>query len=131
MNIIFIVEDNRADLRLITETLKNMEKKIETKFFYDGESAIAFLSHITKVENAPLGIILDINMQKVNGFEVLDFIRKNETLAEIPVVMLSSSDTESDMKKAEALNAGYFIKPLNFDDLENVMSSILCVFHIN
>jgi two-component system, chemotaxis family, response regulator Rcp1 len=130
MNIIYVVEDNCADIRLISETLKDVSKEIKPKFFYDGEIAIKYLSKITNNTNLPIGFILDINMNKVNGFEVLAFIRKNKIIANIPVVMFSTSDAESDKKKAKSLNAEYFIKPFDITHLGQIMKSILGVFKV-
>jgi two-component system, response regulator len=89
----------------------------------DGEEAMAYLRRQGKYQNAQMPglILLDINMPKKNGFEVLNEIKKDPALMHMPVVILTTSDSESDIVKSYAKGACSFItKPMDFDKLRDV-----------
>jgi len=114
---ILLVEDNEDDILLEQEAI--IEAKLINLMYVvrDGEEAMAYLRREGKYQNAQLPglILLDINMPKKNGFEVLNEIKTDPALMHIPIVMLTTSDSESDIVKSYAKGACSFItKPMDF-----------------
>lgn len=116
---VLLVEDNEGDVRLIKEAFS--ESKIDKTFNVarDGEDALNFLYGRGKYTERikPDIILLDINLPKKNGFEVLERIKTDPELKKIPVIMLSSSSSEEHVIKSYDLNANcYVTKPVDFDE---------------
>ncbi len=125
---ILLVEDNDGDILLTTETIEKSKVLNRISTVKDGKEAIDFLIKKGKYENCiePDLLLLDINLPKKNGLEVLQFIKKNETLKHIPVIMLSTSSSERDISLAEKYNASYFItKPLEVNTFTNAVKQII------
>ena len=121
---ILLVEDNEDDIVLEQEALA--EAKLVNLMFVvrDGEEAMAFLRRQGQYQHAQLPglILLDINMPKKNGFEVLNELKADPALMHIPVVMLTTSDNESDVVKSYAKGAcSYITKPMDFDKFRGVI----------
>lgn len=124
---ILLVEDNEGDILLTLEAFKEIKAKNNIAVVKDGEEAIEFLKKEGQYTDSimPQLILLDINMPKINGIEVLDFIKKDERLKKIPVVMLTTSSSESDIAACYEKSANCFItKPLDFGKFLNVIESI-------
>ena len=124
---ILLVEDNEGDILLTLEAFKELKVKNTVAVVKDGAEAIEFLKKQGQYagSQAPHLILLDINMPRLNGIEVLDFIKKDETLRKIPVVMLTTSSSESDIAECYEKSANCFItKPLDFGRFLNVVHSI-------
>lgn len=124
---ILLVEDNEGDILLTLEAFKEIKAKNTIAVVKDGEEAIDFLKRQGQYADStiPNLILLDINMPKVNGIEVLDFIKKDEKLKRIPVVMLTTSSSESDISACYEKSANCFItKPLDFGKFLNVVEAI-------
>jgi len=124
---ILLVEDNEGDILLTLEAFKEIKAKNNIAVVKDGEEAIEFLKKEGQYTESimPQLILLDINMPKVNGIEVLDFIKKDERLKKIPVIMLTTSSSESDIAACYEKSANCFItKPLDFGKFLNVIESI-------
>ena len=124
---ILLVEDNEGDIFLTIEALE--ERKIVNKVSVvkDGKEAIDFLEKTGGFENTdqPDLILLDVNLPKKNGHEVLAFIKNNGKLKHIPVIMLTTSSSERDIEKSYENHANCFItKPIDADDFLRVVSSI-------
>lgn len=123
---ILLVEDNPQDVELTLEALSeyNLANNIITTA--DGVEAIEYLRHQGKFKNRPGGnpavILLDIKMPRMDGLEVLAIIRKDEKLKGIPVVMLTSSREEPDLKKCYSLGANaYVVKPVDFQEFQSAV----------
>ena len=119
------VEDNEGDVLLVKEAFENSIIVKEINNVYDGEKAIQFLNNII-IEGGidlPNLIILDINLPKINGHEVLSYIKNNDYLKKIPVVMLTTSSSRTDIDLSYSNFANCFItKPVDVDDfMEAVM----------
>ncbi len=115
---LLIIEDNEGDIFLMTEVIQEMGLN-DIVIKKDGKSALDFLQH---TDDRPNLIFLDINLPKINGFEVLEFIRSAEDLQNIPVVIFSTSSSNEDIVKAYNRNASCFLtKKENFDDFQEVM----------
>lgn len=121
---ILLVEDNEDDILLEQEALADAKLVNLMSVVRDGEEALAYLRRQGKYQNArvPGLILLDINMPKKNGFEVLNEIKADAALKHIPVVMLTTSDSEADIVKSYARGACSFItKPMDFDKFRDVI----------
>ncbi len=121
---ILLVEDNPGDIRLTQEVLKEGKIHNHLNVVEDGEQAIAFLYHIEPYSHAPLPdlILLDLNLPRRNGLEVLRMIKTNDTLKHIPVVIFTTSEAEEDIMSAYNLYANcYITKPI---DLEQFIKSV-------
>ena len=118
------MEDNPDDILLTRKALN------ESKFYHklyltkDGEETMAFLNREGEFQDAPLPdlILLDLNLPKKNGREVLAEIKKNPDLEHIPIVVLTISDAQKDIFESYELHANcYITKPIEFDKfLENI-----------
>jgi CheY-like chemotaxis protein len=114
---ILLVEDNEDDILLEQEALADIKLVNVMSVVRDGEEAMAYLRRQGQYRHAKLPglILLDINMPKKNGFEVLKEIKADPELRHIPVVMLTTSDNERDIVKSYAKGACSFItKPMDF-----------------
>ncbi len=124
---ILLVEDNPGDGRLTREIL--MDQKISNRLHVveNGVEAMAFLRGEGIYVNAPRPglVLLDLNLPKKDGREVLMEIKKDPALKSIPVVILTASQAEEDVLKSYGLHANYYItKPVNLEQLINVLRSV-------
>lgn len=124
---ILLVEDNPADVRLTQEALK--EGKVRNNLFVarDGVEAIEFLRRQGPHANAtkPDLILLDLNLPRKDGREVLAEIKNDDTLRTIPVVVLTTSSAEADILKSYNLHANcYITKPVDLEQFVQVIKSI-------
>jgi CheY-like chemotaxis protein len=121
---ILLVEDNEDDILLEQEAIADA-KLVNLMFVVrDGEEALAYLRRQDQYQNAQMPglVLLDINMPKKNGFEVLNEMKADPDLMHIPVVMLTTSDSEADIVKSYAKGACSFItKPMDFDKFRDVI----------
>lgn len=122
-----LVEDNPGDVRLTQEALKSHKVQNNLHVAIDGEEAMAFLHRQGKYANAPRPdiILLDLNLPKKDGREVLAEIKSDPNLKTIPVVIITSSEAEQDVIKSYNLNANcYVTKPVNLDQFIKVVQSV-------
>jgi CheY-like chemotaxis protein len=122
---ILLVEDNPMDLDLTLRAFRKKKFANEIQVARDGEEALAFLPRWETGETLPAVILLDINLPKVNGLEVLRQIKAHERFRRIPVVMLTSSREDRDLKSAYDLGVNSYIeKPVNFSKFMEVADQI-------
>jgi CheY-like chemotaxis protein len=124
---ILLVEDNPGDVRLTQEALKENKIINNLHVVMDGVAAMKFLRRIDGFEDAsrPDLILLDLNLPKKDGREVLAEIKADEKLRTIPVVVLTTSDAETDIVKSYDLHANCYIKkPLDLDRFIDVVRVI-------
>jgi CheY-like chemotaxis protein len=124
---IFIVEDNEGDVGLIEEVFEEAKIKNNIHVAEDGEEAVLYLHGEGKLRGSsrPDIIILDLNLPKKDGREVLREIKEDSNLKNIPVVVLTTSNAEKDIHRAYELHANaYITKPLDFDQFIKVVGSI-------
>ncbi|MFC2130371.1 response regulator [Bacteroidota bacterium] len=124
---ILLVEDNPGDARLAKEALK--DSKIKNKLFWvdDGMKAMDFLNKKGEYKDVPRPdlILLDLNLPKKDGRQVLAEIKEDDNLKRIPVVVLTISKAEEDILKVYNLHANCFVtKPLDLDQFVHVVKSI-------
>lgn len=116
---ILLVEDNKGDILLIEEAFEEAKVANSISVVKDGEKAIRFLNKKGEFQNAetPDLVILDINLPRKNGHEVLQYIKENENLKQIPVIMLTTSSSERDIIKSYKHHANcYITKPVDVED---------------
>ncbi len=124
---ILLVEDNDGDIRLTREALKEGRIRNRLNVVTDGEQAIAFLNRQGVYADAPRPdlILLDLNLPRLDGREVLATIKNDPDLKQIPIVVLTSSRSEQDLLRAYDLHANCFItKPVEFEQFIEVVRSI-------
>jgi CheY-like chemotaxis protein len=122
---ILLVEDNPMDLDLTLRAFKRKNLSNTIHVARDGEEALAFLAKWDAGEPVPAVILLDINLPKVNGLEVLRKLKGHDTYRRIPVVMLTSSKEDRDLKSAYDLGVNSYIeKPVNFSKFMDVAEQV-------
>jgi CheY-like chemotaxis protein len=128
---ILLVEDNLDDAELTMRELKRNHLANNMFHVRDGEEAINFIFALNEYEQkreiacTPKVILLDINMPKVNGMEVLEKLKADERTKDIPVVILTSSKEGPDIQKCYKLGANsYIAKPVNFDAFTHAIKNI-------
>jgi len=124
---ILLVEDNEADIRLTQEGIKETKIRNNLHIVRDGEEAMNFLQKREQHRDAvtPDLILMDLNLPKKDGRELLKEIKNDETLAPIPVVVLTTSEAEKDIIKSYKLHANCFVtKPMGIDQFVEVITAI-------
>jgi len=124
---ILLIEDNPGDVRLTQEAFKESEKDTHLEVVTDGIEAIKYLRKEPPYEDKPSPdlILLDLNLPKWDGREVLGVIKADETLKRIPVVVLTTSNAGVDILKSYDLHANCFInKPIDFDQFFEIIHKI-------
>jgi len=124
---ILMVEDNPGDVRLTQEALKDAKVSNTLRVVEDGAAALDYLHQRGEHVNAPRPdlILLDLNLPKKNGREVLEEIKEDENLKTIPVVILTTSQAEEDVVRAYSLHANcYITKPVDFTQFAKIVRTI-------
>jgi two-component system, chemotaxis family, response regulator Rcp1 len=124
---ILLVEDSPGDVRLTVESLKDSKVRNNLSVVHDGIEAMSFLRAEGGFADAPRPdlILLDLNLPKKDGREVLAEIKNDPVLRRIPVVILTTSKAEEDILKTYALHANcYITKPVNLDQFMKVVRAI-------
>jgi chemotaxis family two-component system response regulator Rcp1 len=122
-----LVEDNPGDVRLTCEALTESKVKNNLNIVGDGVEAMAFLRREGKYIDAPRPdvILLDLNLPKKNGLEVLAEIKADSSLKRIPVVIITSSEAEQDILKTYDLHVNCYVnKPVDLEQFIKVVQSI-------
>jgi two-component system, chemotaxis family, response regulator Rcp1 len=124
---ILLVEDNKGDARLAIEALRDSKVRNTVHHVFDGVEAMGFLRREGKYANAPCPdlVLLDLNLPRKDGREVLNDIKQDEDLKRIPVVILTISSAETDILKSYNLHANCYIsKPIDLNQFLKVVKSI-------
>jgi chemotaxis family two-component system response regulator Rcp1 len=124
---ILLVEDNPGDVRLTQEALKESKVTNNLSVAEDGVEALAFLQREGKYADAPRPdlLLLDLNLPKKDGRELLEEIKADDNLKRIPVVVLTTSKAEEDILRMYDQHANcYITKPIDFDQFIDVVKSI-------
>ena len=123
---LLLVEDTPSDVRLIREALKDTPVPVEITVAYDGVEAMEILraSDVTG-QNRPDLMLLDLNLPRMNGREVLAEVKSSPTLKQIPILVMTSSHADEDIAQAYALNANcYITKPGDLGEYISVVRAI-------
>ena len=124
---LLLVEDSEADARLIKEVMKEQNVAVDISVVRDGEEAMSYLYKQDGYENVgrPDLIVLDLNMPKKDGREVLAELKANLDLRSIPVLILTTSDSDEDILKSYKLQAScYVTKPMDLDKFSDIVKSL-------
>ena len=124
---ILLVEDNPGDIRLTQEALKDSKIRNNLSVVRDGEEALSFLRREGNYGSVPRPdlILLDLNLPRIDGREVLEKIKTDDTLKRIPVVVLTTSDDEKDILASYNLHANcYITKPVDLNRFVEIVKSI-------
>ncbi len=124
---ILMVEDNPGDVRLTREALKGGKVLNQLHVVEDGVAALDFLYRRPPHQNAPRPdlILLDLNLPKMDGREVLATIKSDDSLKVIPVVVLTTSQAEEDVLRAYRLNANcYVTKPVDLHQFNRIVQAV-------
>jgi CheY-like chemotaxis protein len=115
---LLLVEDNLPDALVVREAIKGAHLQLEVHAATDGEAAIAFVQRAAADPTAPCPhvLILDLNLPKIEGLEVLRKIRSMEKFKNMPVLIVTSSDAPADRSEAAKLGASYFRKPVSWSE---------------
>ena len=124
---ILLIEDNPGDVRLTQEALNEGRIYNTLHVASDGIEAMEFLNKTGKFKNAttPDLILLDLNLPKMNGFEVLEKIKGDDKLKLIPIIILTTSQSEKDILTSYSMHVNCYVsKPVEYDSFMNVVKSI-------
>src|SRR5271163_2856525 len=124
---VLLVEDSPGDVRLTQEAFHDANRSVRLHVASDGAEAMAFLRHLGAHSQVPRPdlILLDLNLPKMDGREVLAHIKKDDSLKTIPTIILTTSDAEVDIAKSYQLQANcYLNKPVQLDQFEKLVKSI-------
>ena len=124
---ILLVEDNPGDARLTMEALRDAKVRNDLSVVVDGVEAMAYLRRENGYENAPRPdlILLDLNLPRKDGRQVLEEIKQDEKLRRIPVAILTTSQAEKDILTSYNLHANcYITKPVDLDEFMRVVKGV-------
>lgn len=122
---IIVIEDDKEDQELFGEILESLKISNKVLFFCNGEEALEYLQ---QPDIEPFLILSDINLPRLNGFELRERVFTNQELSKkcIPYIFFTTSASKESVINAYAFSAqGFFIKPSNFSELEEVLTSII------
>jgi CheY-like chemotaxis protein len=118
---ILLVEDDRVDAMTVERALKDVHVTNRLDLAQDGEKALEYL----KTHEAPCVILLDLNMPRMNGIEFLQIVKSDSVLKKIPVIVLTTSESDQDRLGSFELSvAGYMIKPVDYKNFLAVIRTI-------
>ncbi|MGB4400034.1 MAG: response regulator [Daejeonella sp.] len=122
---ILLVEDNEGDILLTTEALEEGKILNNTRVVRDGRMALDFLAEGLRSGTLPDLILLDVNLPRINGHEVLQYVKHHMELKHIPVIMLTTSSAEKDINLSYKNHANcYITKPVDATDFIEAISKI-------
>ena len=124
---ILLIEDNPGDVRLTQEAFKEGKKNVNLDVVMDGVEAINYLYKKDQYSDkeSPDLILLDLNLPKMDGREVLERVKSDDTLRMIPIIVLTTSDADQDILKSYNLHVNcYLNKPVDFDKFFDIIQKI-------
>ena len=122
---ILLIEDNPVDVDLTLRAFSRRKLVNPIEVARDGEEAVAWIPRWESGEPLPLVVLLDLKLPRVDGLDVLRRYRENPACSDVPVVVLTSSNEDSDVQRAYRLHANsYIVKPVNFEKFMDVATQI-------
>jgi DNA-binding response OmpR family regulator len=121
-----LAEDSLPDALIVREALRQEGLELDVNIAADGERAMAFLHESERDPDAPCpsAMLLDLNLPKMDGFEILRAIRASRKFKDIPVLVVTSSDSPEDRARLTELGASYFQKPVTYTKFIRIGSVI-------
>jgi chemotaxis family two-component system response regulator Rcp1 len=121
---LLLAEDNLPDALLVREAIHLAGLPLDVHAATDGEGAVAFIERAEEDSEAPRPdvILVDLNLPKVDGFGVLRRVRASEKYKDVPVLIITSSDSPADRNEGAKLDAGYFRKPADYEEFLKIGS---------
>jgi two-component system, chemotaxis family, response regulator Rcp1 len=126
--LVLLAEDSDADVELTQLSIQQTGRAVELQVVRDGEECMAFLRRAGPYAAAarPQLVLLDLHMPRMNGLEVLEAIKADANLKSVPVVVLTTSDSRSDVEAAYARYcSGYIVKPMKFSQFSAAIEAVL------
>jgi len=117
-NFILYADDDPDDLQLLKESFQQYANRVDLVIFCDGIQILSFLQNLSSNEQLPCLIILDVNMPRLGGKEVLKKLRENTRFDNVPVILFTTSSFEGDKNFASIYNAGFLTKPIDMRQME-------------
>ena len=122
---ILLVEDNEGDIVLTTEAFEESRIANLMKVIKDGKEVVDFFESLQDKDSFPDLVLLDINLPKMSGHEVLMYIKNNDKFKHIPVIMLTTSSSEKDILQSYKSHVNcYITKPIDVDDFMKAVTQI-------
>jgi DNA-binding response OmpR family regulator len=124
---VLLIEDNKADIILIKKAFQKNNYNFNLMVKLNGEEGIDYLrtTAMDNKEDLPHLILLDLNLPKKNGFEVLQEVKGDKILKKIPIIILTTSSAEEDITRSYDLYANcYIVKPVKFNEFTNIVKSL-------
>jgi CheY-like chemotaxis protein len=120
---ILLIEDDIVDFMTVKKALQHLKILNDLIHLKNGGEALEYLEDETKTK--PSIIILDLNIPRIGGLELLKIIKANETLKSIPVIVMSTSEMDEDIEESFSLSvAGYIVKPVDFDHFVKAFGAV-------
>lgn len=126
---ILVIEDDRDDFELLQDVFRMSRPEIELRYVEGGEEALAYFKELPpSLKSAPLLILLDLNMPKVDGWQILQEIKSSDALKHIPTIVFTNSNSREEAVKIYKMGANTFIrKPAGFGELKHFVE-IFCQY---
>jgi CheY-like chemotaxis protein len=124
-SLVLYADDDPDDILLVTETFKDYDRSVELITFPDGVALLDYVNALDVYKPGPCLIILDINMPKLNGKEVLMKLRNTPHISEVPVVLFSTSTLPSEAEFAKSFGAAFITKPLDAKQMHKVIDQFI------
>lgn len=124
-SLVLYADDDPDDLALIQDAFSPLFHAVELQTFADGQLLLHYLDTLQPLQPAPCLIILDINMPRMNGKEVLQKLRRQQETQDTPVVLFSTSTLPSEAAFAKKFNAGFVTKPLVTSQIQQIVEELL------
>jgi len=122
---ILLIEDNEGDILLTTEAFEDSKIINKLKVIKDGKEAVAFFESLTEKEDIPHLVLLDINLPKISGHEVLLYLKRHDRYKQIPVIMLTTSSSAKDILASYKNHVNcYITKPIDVQDFIGAITKI-------
>lgn len=122
---ILYVDDDHDDLMLIADAFERYTDYLKVVHAHNGLEGLSMLKKMQDNESLPCLVIIDINMPKMDGKEMLRTIRSNKDFQNLPVILFSTSNSEKDKDFAESLDADFITKPVSFPNLESLIAEFV------
>lgn len=123
---LLLVEDNEADVFFFQEALREVAEPTELEICVRGDVALEHLETEVAKGRLPDLIVLDLNLPRLSGLEILERLRESPDLAAVPVIIFSSSDARADVSACYARGArAYLVKPMDFEQLSEMIATMV------